>query len=67
MDSKLWTVARFPNGSWSTGGRPDSPDYAECVVYRVNAVGEKDAKKKGQAMHRKAVSLAQKQASGRVE
>lgn len=53
MNERLWTVARFPNGSWSTGGKPDCPDYAMCSVYRVLAVSEKEAKSKGQAMHRK--------------
>lgn len=55
MKERLWTVARFPNGSWSTGGKPDCPDYELCSVYRVLAVGEKEAKSKGQAMHRKAM------------
>ena len=53
MNEQFWTVARFPNGSWSTGGSPDSPDYEMCHVYRVIASGEKDAKRKGQALHRK--------------
>ena len=28
---QLWTVVRFPNGSWSYGGRPDSPEYAQLT------------------------------------
>ena len=63
MTTKIWTVARFPNGSWSTGGRADDPDYAACNVYRVPADDEKEAKRKGQAEHRKALRNAAKQSS----
>ncbi len=34
---QLWTVVRFPNGSWSYGGRPDSPEYAQCEVWEIEA------------------------------
>ena len=47
--NKLWTVARFPNGSWSYGGKPTDPDYAECEVFRISAVEGKAAVKKAQA------------------
>ena len=47
--NKLWTVARFPNGSWSYGGKPTDPDYAECEVFRIAAVEGKAAVKKAQA------------------
>jgi len=49
----IWTVARFPNGSWSTGGSPDSPDYADCEVFRVNAETREQATRKAQARRRK--------------
>lgn len=48
------TVARFPNGSWTTGGKPDDPAYAECSVYQVIASDDKEAKRKAQYLHRKA-------------
>ena len=44
-----WTVARFPNGDWSTGGRPSDPDYSECEVFVVMAHSRDEAKKKAQA------------------
>lgn len=49
----VWTVARYPNGSWDTGGKPDDPDYAECEVFRVLATGRDQAKKLAQAERRK--------------
>lgn len=55
MKERLWTVARFPNGSWSTGGKPDCTDYELCSVYSVLADSENEAKSKGQSMHRKAM------------
>ncbi|WGX45679.1 hypothetical protein P7I94_00185 (plasmid) [Pseudomonas aeruginosa] len=42
----VWTVARFPDGSWSTGGSPDDPDYALCEVFRIEADSRDEAKKK---------------------
>ncbi|MCV4196064.1 hypothetical protein OD771_29515, partial [Pseudomonas aeruginosa] len=42
------TVARFPDGSWSTGGSPDDPDYALCEVFRIEADSRDEAKKKAQ-------------------
>jgi hypothetical protein len=44
----LWTVVRFPNGSWSYGGKPDAPDYAECEVWRIDAGDGKSAVRKAQ-------------------
>jgi hypothetical protein len=45
----LWTVARFPNGSWSTGGKPTDPDYALCEVWQIEADTREKATKKAQA------------------
>lgn len=45
----LWTVVRFPNGSWSTGGRPDSPEYSECEVWRIEADNREHATRKAKA------------------
>jgi hypothetical protein len=46
---QFWTVVRFPNGSWSYGGRPDSPDYEQCEVWRILAATAKDAVRKAQS------------------
>jgi len=43
-----WTVVRFPDGSWSTGGSPDDPDYALCEVYTADAADRKAALRKVQ-------------------
>lgn len=48
----IWTVVRFPDGSWSYGGRPDSPDYAECEVWRIDADTAELAVRKAQAKRR---------------
>lgn len=45
---RLWTVARFPDGSWSYGGKPDSPDYAKCEVWRISAFTSDQAVRKAQ-------------------
>ncbi|MFU5275050.1 hypothetical protein ACM7YY_10000 [Pseudomonas aeruginosa] len=58
MNTTLWTAARFPDGSWSTGGAPDDPDYANCTVYRVPAKDSDEALRLGKAEHRKAVRKA---------
>lgn len=44
-----WTVARFPAGNWTTGGKPTDPDYAECEVFVVEAPNREAATKKAQA------------------
>jgi hypothetical protein len=48
-----WTVARFPDGSWTTGGKPDDRDYANCEVFRVEADNREQAKRKAQAKRRR--------------
>lgn len=45
----LWTVARFPNGSWASGGKPNDPDYALCEVWRIEAPTRAKAIKAAQA------------------
>lgn len=32
---KSLLVVRFPNGSWSYGGKADDPDYEECEKFMV--------------------------------
>ncbi len=49
---KLWTVVRFPNGSWSYGGKPTDPDYAECEVWVIEANTGPAAVKKAQVKRR---------------
>ncbi|MDF9778942.1 hypothetical protein OKW11_005988 [Pseudomonas baetica] len=53
---KKMTVVRFPNGSWSTGGRPSDPDYEQCEVYVVPSGSEAEAKKQAQAVRRRLVT-----------
>ena len=49
MKQKVWTVARFPAGSWSAGGAPDIEDYKECEVYLIPARTGEEATKKAQS------------------
>lgn len=53
MTEKLWTVARFPAGVWTTGGTPDDPEYEGCEVWQVLAKSREDAKKKAQYLRAK--------------
>ena len=48
-----WTVARFPNGEWTTGGAPTDRDYAECEIFVVDARSRCEAKKKAQQERRR--------------
>lgn len=50
MESRLWTVVRFPAGVWSGGGKTSDPAYQECEVYRIPAESLDKAKKKAQAI-----------------
>lgn len=34
---RTWTVVRFPDGSWSYGGRINSPDYELCEKWSIDA------------------------------
>lgn len=45
----LWTVVRFPDGSWSSGGKPNDPAYANCEVWQIEARSRKDAEKVAKA------------------
>lgn len=61
----LWTVVRFPNGSWSYGGKPSDPDYAKCEIWQIEAKVGSIAVKKAQAKRsrnkRSAAALARKE------
>lgn len=45
----LWTVVRWPNGSWSYGGKIDDPDYESCEKWRIDAPTAEKAVKRAQA------------------
>lgn len=55
MDSRIWTVGRFPAGVWSGGGSRNDPDYAECEIYLIPAESLDKAKKKAQAIRTRLV------------
>jgi len=42
-NEKLWTVVRFPDGSWSYGGRQNSPEYENCEKWSTFATDGKTA------------------------
>lgn len=44
-----WTVARFPNGSWTTGGKVSSPDYQDCEVFSIDAPDRETAIRRAQS------------------
>lgn len=50
----LWTVVRFPDGSWSYGGSPTSPDYAMCDVWQIKAPTPTIAIRRAQGRYRRA-------------
>ena len=54
MPDTLWTVARFPDGSWTYGGPPDSPDYEFCTVYQIKASTPTVAIRRAQGRYRRA-------------
>lgn len=56
MESRLWTVGRFPAGVWSGGGSRNDPDYTECEVYLIPAESLEKAKKKAQAIRARLVT-----------
>lgn len=55
---QMWTVVRFPDGSWSYGGKPDDPDYEFCEVWRIPAKTGPEAKVKAQAKRRRCTASA---------
>ena len=52
--NRIWTVVRFPNGSWSYGGTPDSPEYKLCEIFQIEATSPEQAVKKAQAKRSRA-------------
>lgn len=61
MKEILWTVVRFPNGSWSTGGKPSDPDYEHCDIWQIVAKTREEATKKAQQKRAYALRKAKKQ------
>ncbi|MFC3169238.1 hypothetical protein [Paracoccus fontiphilus] len=53
MTNMKITVVRFPDGSWSHGGSPDDPDYAECDVWVIDDSIPRMAIRKAQARYRR--------------
>lgn len=49
-NNQVWVAARFPNGSWSSGGQASSPDYEKCEVYLISASSHGDAVKRAQGI-----------------
>lgn len=56
MKTQLWTIVRFPDGSWSYGGKPSDPAYEFCEKWRIPAVEAKQAVKLAQARRRRTLS-----------
>lgn len=60
MQTKLWTIVRFPDGTWSGGGKPSDMDYKNCEVYRIPGTSYEDARRKAQGVRSR---LAKKEAA----
>lgn len=56
MNQQLWTVVRFPDGSWSYGGKPSDPAYEFCEKWRIPAVEAREAVKLAQSRRRRTLS-----------
>ena len=48
-----WTVVRFPDGSWSGGGSPDSPEYVQARVFVVEAPSYEAAVREAKREHKR--------------
>jgi hypothetical protein len=71
MNTRIWTVVRFPSGTWSYGGRMDAPDYELCEKWAIEATSGREAVKKAQGRRRReqaaakrATALSQPEARG---
>lgn len=63
VSEQAWTVVRFPNGSWSYGGKPNDPDYEQCEKFIII---EKDPKKAvAKARARRAYLMKKEKESGK--
>lgn len=52
MDKKMWTVARWPDGTWDTGGEPSDYDDS-CEVYIIEGTDRAVVKRKAQGCRNK--------------
>lgn len=55
MRTNMWVVVRFPDGSWSSGGKASSPEYECCEVYKVPAAGREEAEKRAKAIRKQLI------------
>jgi hypothetical protein len=53
MKEQLWTVVRFPDGSWSFGGKPEDPAYELCEKWRLLSSSGQRAVKLAQGRRRR--------------
>ena len=60
---QMWTVVRFPSGTWSYGGSIDDPSYKGCEVFRISAFTSKQAVRKAQAKRLRDRKKAEKPAA----
>lgn len=67
MKTQSWTVVRFPNGSWSYGGKPSDPDYSQCEIFVVEASTPEAAKKQAQARHAAAIRKSEREAAKQLQ
>src|SRR3546814_13207442 len=56
MKEQVWTIVRFPDGSWSYGGKPSDSAYEFCEKWRIPAVEAKQAVKLAQSRSRRTLS-----------
>jgi len=47
MDKQMWTVARWPGGTWDTGGKPSDYDDS-CEIFTIEGTDRAVVKKKAQ-------------------
>lgn len=52
MDKKMWTVARWPDGTWDAGGEPSDYDDS-CEVYIMEGTDRAVVKRKAQGCRNK--------------
>lgn len=58
MKEMLWTVGRFPNGSWTYGGSKKDSVYENCEVFQVMATTGEAAKRKAQGLRSRQLKKA---------
>lgn len=56
MREQLWTVVRFPDGSWSFGGKAEDSAYELCEKWRLLSRSGQHAVKLAQGRRRRGLS-----------